>query len=769
MLRIQLLGDFTLAFEDAAVTAVNMARLQSLLAYLVLHRNAPQPRRQLAFLLWPDSSEAHALTNLRKAVYRLRRALPHADAFLLVNARMVQWNPDAPFTDDVTKFLAAIAADRLQEAVALYGGDLLPGCYDDWVISEREHLHHMLIGALEKLALRFEAARNYSDAIGCAQRLVQNDSLREESYRHLMRLHAANDERAAAMHVYHACVTTLRRELNVEPSPLTCEMYERLLYLDARAKPHVQLQASVSPLVGRDHEWSLLQQVWREATSRPRLVLITGETGIGKTRLAEELVEWAIRQGYPALTAHCYSAEGQLAHAPIAEWLRAHPLHGLDDVWLTEVARLLPEILIERPTLPRPGPLTEDWQRLRLFRALAHALVQGHSSLLLLIEDLQWCDRDTLNWLRYILPTPLPRPVQWVIVGTVRTEETVQPQALKSLRETLARTGQLAEIELGPLTESATLALANHVAGRALDAELAPMLFQGTEGHPLFVVEMVRAGLPHGEASVATHAHARVQSSRPLPLKVRQVIEARLAQLSFPARELVELAAVVGRAFTFDVLKLASGTDEETLVRGLDELWQRRIVREQGEVAYDFSHDKIREIVYADQSSARRRWRHRRVAEVLTMLHADQLDAVAEQIAGHYERAGLLERAVQWYRQAAQTAQDLYANQDALELVEHAIQLTTQLRHTDEGNATLAQLYESRGDILDRTGQHDQGRRAYEYALSRAPSTSLQARLYRKLGKLAQACDRNNEVLALYHSAEIALGDQTSITDWWQA
>jgi predicted ATPase len=498
-------------------------------------------------------------------------------------------------------------------------------------------------------------------------------------------------------------------------------------------------------------------------------VLITGETGIGKTRLAEELIEWATRQGYPALTAHCYAAEGQLAHAPIAEWLRAHPLHGLDDVWLTEVARLLPEILVERPTLPRPGPLTEDWQRLRLFKALAHALVQGHSSLLLFIEDLQWCDRDTLDWLLYILQTPLVRPVQWAIVGTVRTEETAQLQALKLLRETLARTGQLVEIELGPLTESATLALANHVAGRALDAELGPLLFQGTEGHPLFVVEMVRAGLPHSEASVTIHAHARIQSARTLPLKVRQVIEARLAQLSAPARELVGLAAVVGRAFTFDVLKHASGTDEETLVRALDELWQRRIVREQGEAAYDFSHDKIREIAYADQSSVRRRWRHRQVAEALITLQADQLDAVAEQIAGHYERAGLLEQAAQWYRQAAQTAHDLYANQDALEHYEHAIQLTTQLSRTDEGNATLAQLYESCGDILDRTGQHDPARKAYECALDRAPAIVSQARLYRKLGRLAQTCDRNNEALAHDHHAEIALGDQPASTDWWQA
>lgn len=772
MLRIQLLSDFTPTLDGTPVTGVSTPRLQSLFAYLVLHRDAPQPRRQLAFLLWPDSSEAQALTNLRKAVHHLRRALPHADNYLLADARTVQLKPNAPFTDDVTEFLTAIAADRLQDAAALYRGDLLPGCYDDWIIPERERLQQNFISALEKLVLQLEAARNYADAISCAQRLLQTDPLREESYRHLMRLHAANDDRAAAMHVYHTCVTTLRRELNVGPSPVTCGMYEGLLHLEARPVPPVQLQASVLPLVGREHEWSLLQAAWRDAGDRPRLVLVTGEAGIGKTRLAEELLEWARRQGLATLTARCYSSEGQLAYAPITEWLRAHAtrLRGLDEVWLTEVARLLPELLIEHPTLPRPAPQTEDWQRLRLFKALAQALLLRHSALLLFVDDLQWCDRDTLDWLRYLLQSHFDKttPVQLAIVGTVRTEETAHTPALKSLRETLARTGQLTEIELGPLTEPATLALANHVAGRALDAALGPLLFQGTEGHPLFVVEMVRAGLPQSEVSVAVHAHARIQSTHTLPLKVRQVIVARLAQLSLPARELVGLAAVVGRAFTFDVLKHASGTDEETLVRGLDELWQRRIVRERGEDAYDFSHDKIREVAYADLSSARRRWLHRQVAEALTTIHADQPGAVAEQIASHYERGGLLEQAVQVYRQAAQTAHELYANQDALRLYEHAINLTAELPRTEERNVTLTQLYESFGDILGRTGQHDLACEAYECALEQASAIVLQTRLYRKLGKLAETRDRYDEALALYHQAEIALGDQPSGTEWWQ-
>jgi hypothetical protein len=199
-----------------------------------------------------------------------------------------------------------------------------------------------------------------------------------------MRLHAANDDRAAAMHVYHACVTTLRRELNVEPSPLTCEMYKRLLHLDARPRPPVQLQASVSPLVGRDHEWSLLQQAWREASSRPRLVLITGETGIGKTRLAEELIEWAIGKAIP-LTAHCYSAESlALAHR---QWLRAHP-RRLDDG--SEVAQFA-----KSSSSAELASSAAHEASACIIQRLLRTRTGSFSCFCSL--NLQWCDRDTLR------------------------------------------------------------------------------------------------------------------------------------------------------------------------------------------------------------------------------------------------------------------------------------------------------------------------------------------------------------------------------------
>lgn len=137
-LGIHLLGDFRVTCGETPVTEIKTSRLQSLLAYLALHRDAAQMPRHLAFALWPDSSEAHARTNLRNLLDLLRVALPHADEFLQLDAQTVQWNRHAPLTFDVAEFQDALTRGELTRAVELYRGDLLPSCYDDWILPERE-------------------------------------------------------------------------------------------------------------------------------------------------------------------------------------------------------------------------------------------------------------------------------------------------------------------------------------------------------------------------------------------------------------------------------------------------------------------------------------------------------------------------------------------------------------------------------------------------------------------------------------------------------
>ncbi|MGD2146624.1 MAG: AAA family ATPase [Anaerolineae bacterium] len=689
-LHIKLLGDFRLAYGDEPVVGFDTPRLQSLLAYLLLHREAPQSRHRLAFLFWPDSPESQALTNLRNLIFRIRHQLPDADRFLSIDRNTVQWRSDAPFDLDVAGFEGALAradqaiatgpreADQdssrlaLEQAVALYAGGLLPSCYDDWIHSERQRLEGAFGQALESLARLLEDRQEYDAAIRFAGRLLRQDALHEDAYRRLMRLYALKGDRARALRIYHQCATVLDRELGVEPSRPTRAVYEQLLALEDVPEPPAPLLgqvATASPLVGRQGAWGQLRNAWRIASrGRPQLVLITGEAGIGKTRLAEDLVQWAARQGIATASARCYASEGELAYGPVAAWLRALPLPEMEPDRRTEVARIFPQILVDLPQQPRPGPLVEAWQRRRFFEALARTVLGAAQPLLLFIDALQWCDRRTLEWLHYLLRFD-PR-AHLLIVGAARPAMTANDAPLTSLLHGLRRDEQLTEIPLSPLTLAETGTLATHVSGRKLGQNLLECLYGETEGNPLFIVETVRAGLPDEVLGSAEEGFICVP--RPLPSRVTDALMARVAQLSPLARSLAELAATIGREFTFSVLANASDRDEDALVRVLDELWRYRILREQGEDAYDFSHDKLREVLYGALSLARRRMLHRHVARALERVHANSLDAVAARIASHYERADEPAEAIRYYQRAAEVADGMQCQERAILYSERA-------------------------------------------------------------------------------------------------
>ena len=351
-LHLRLLGGFDLSFEGRPITAVDAPRLQSLLAHLVLHRDARHPRERLAVLFWPDSEESQARTNLRQALHHLRRALPDSGRFLESEARAVGWRADAPLVLDVAEFEQLVArAERareagderraLQSAVAIYAGDLVPGCYDDWIVPERERLRAAFLAAAERLAELLELEREYRAAIPWARQLLDHDPLNEAACRRLMRLHALGGDRAAALRVYHGFATALAREAGVEPSAVTRDAHERLLEAEAARPPAdtARPATGASQFVGRRQEWETLRRTWqRAAEGEALLALISGEAGMGKTRLCEELVDWVGRQGIVAADSRCYSAAGALAYAPIVELLRSESigagLRRLGEPWL---------------------------------------------------------------------------------------------------------------------------------------------------------------------------------------------------------------------------------------------------------------------------------------------------------------------------------------------------------------------------------------------------------------------------------------------------
>lgn len=301
-MRIHLFGDLSITYGETPVMCKSV-RLQSLLAFLLLHCALPQSRQQVAFAFWPELSERQARNNLRQVLYDLRRVLPDADSFVDVGDATVQWRLGSPFTLDVLDFESALARAEtaeartqraaLEEAVELYRGDLLVACYDDWILPERERLRQRFMRALERLIALLEAERDYRLALEHAQRLLHCDPLREETYCDLMRLASRCGDRTGVVRYYRACVNALRKELEIEPSPETRVVYEQSLSnIAARSTQPttpssflaVETNLPIQPnrFVGRAREVAEIKR-W---IAEHRLVTLTGPAGVGKTRLA---------------------------------------------------------------------------------------------------------------------------------------------------------------------------------------------------------------------------------------------------------------------------------------------------------------------------------------------------------------------------------------------------------------------------------------------------------------------------------------------------
>lgn len=698
-LHIRLLGGFGIATDAAEALSLPGKRQRTLVAYLLLHRDIPSDRKHLAFLLWPESSEQQALTNLRQLIHELRAVLQDPERFLDAGRQLVRWRTDAPCAVDVDEFRAALAlaADAngnetetiaaLSKAVALCDGDLLPECYDDWIEPFRRRLRDDLATTLRRLVRLLEDRREYRTAIPYATRLLELAPLDESLTLALMRLHAADGERGAALDAYAQCAERLRHELGIAPGAVLREFRERLMRAlpmdDERAPP---AEPPPFKLVGRAHEWRRLMQIWtavrREA---PRCIVVSGVAGIGKTRLVEELVRCMAAQGASVATSRCYGTVGNLPYASIADWLRSPSLRaavaGLAEAKRAELTSILPEC--DRGAGSAGGGKPHPEARRRLFEAVAHAVAAASQPVLLFLDDLQWADRETFEWIGWFLRSTTPARV--VVVATLRAGEMALETRLDAVVSELAREGRLEEIALEPLCESEAAALGAAVSGVALDEEASRELHAETEGHPLYIVERMRAQeaqLPGGASSdhstvqAGTSGGKRVQ--RPLPQRVRAIIEYRLAQLSPTARSVVGVASVVGREFALDLLAETAQLRAEDAETALEELLARRLVRDRGDGVYDFTHDRIREVAYAALGPARRRRLHRRIAEAQIVSAAGVGRSVAA-IAKHLEQAGLVEGAIPYYRLAAEHAMAIYASGEAMRHLETALALLKQL------------------------------------------------------------------------------------------
>jgi len=545
--------------------------------------------------------------------------------------------------------------------VRWYRGELLPGSYDDWVLAARSELEDRCVELYDRLTVALRQAGDLEAAVAAARDRIRLRPLEEIGYRRLIHLQGDLGDRAGALTTYHHAASIMERELGVEPDPATRRVLDRILArADAKPVPQVtpvpvRTGPASAQLVGRAAELGRLRAAWRAAAQgRPGLVLVTGGAGVGKTRLVTELAATARRAGAVVATTQCFGTAGQLALSPVADWLRTPAMQGaaaqLDPVWRVEVERLVPATGRTRADSGSPA-MAEAWQQHRFFEGLARAVAGTGRPTLLVLDNLHWCDQETLRFLAFCLGLLADAPV--LVAATARDDD--HGAALADWTARMRASGFLTEIAVGPLDAAGTASLAEAIGDGRLSDDDAATLHATTGGFPLYVIEAVRGG----SAPAAD-----------LPA----VLAGRLAQLSAPAREVAGLAAAVGRDFTLDLLSEAGDLDPGTVVSAVDELWRRRIVRETDD-GYDFSHDLVRDAAYGQVSRAGRWLRHRRIAQALELLHADDLDTVAVQVGQQYARGGRADRAVDFYRRAAGVASGVFAHGEAIRLYQEALQL----------------------------------------------------------------------------------------------
>ena len=578
--------------RDGVAVAFDTRKALALLAVLAL-ADRPRPRDVLAELLWPEHDSEHARGALRRTLSALRSGVgPDVVEATRDRVSLVR----APgLTVDVDVFRSAAAAGDPGAAAAAFRGEFLEGFglrdapgFEDWQRSEADGLARELAAVLARLV---EA----SGDVAVAQRWLELDPLHEPAHRALIRLYAERGDRAAALAQYRECVRTLSRELGVPPLAETTRLYEAIsegtLETPATDGPGAPAPAAPpprAPLVGRDREWAALLGAYDGIAGDGGAVLLEGEAGIGKTRLAEELVAYVREQGAAVLAGRAYEEEAALAYGPVVEALRRRLrdddswVAGVGDRALCEAARLLPD-LSAAPPPPLDGPAAQARFLDGVWETLA-AAAAGPVPGLLVIDDVQWADEATFGLLTYGLRRLGGRRL--LVLLTSRAP-------LRRAPATVIGLDRLGEDEVGELLRATVPDPA---------PELARRLYEETEGLPFLLVEYLNS--------------LGADPDWALPQGARELLLARLDPVSETGRQVLATAAVIGRSFEVDTVRAASGRGDEETVAALEELVQRGLIRE-GRFDYDFAHEQLRRLVAEETSLARRRLLHGRAADAL--------------------------------------------------------------------------------------------------------------------------------------------------------
>jgi DNA-binding SARP family transcriptional activator len=753
-------------------------------ACLALNAGRPVTRERLIAALWGEDAPAGHSQALNVVLSKLRRALGAGvienageRAVQLISVAHVDLDDVQPALDrafaarDAGEWPDVIeAADQVATAA---DAGLLPGYEAPWLEDPRRRLDEHGLQALE---LRGDAGlalggAELAHAERAATELVERAPFRESGHLLLMRVREAQGNVVEALRVQERLRTLLRDELGVAPGPQVQAEFERLL----KAEQSQQAAPAPAPtppprpaepvreddgqffatrsggrFVGRRAELDALTELFaRAAEGQRQLVLLEGEPGIGKTRLAVQFMQACEADGAIALYGRC-DAETHIPYQPFVEALRRYVARTSVDrlaPWSAELGRVVPELIADREM---PGPESAD--RYRLFDAAADVLTDMARAqpVVLVLDDLHWADKPTLLMLRQLVRAAEESPI--MIVASFR--DTERPEVLTDILVQLRREHYYETIALRGLDEADASELIGEF-GSEVPEHVNRKLWEGTKGNPFFLEEMVRH-LGSGSAD-GNGAPWPVE----LPEGMREVIDRRLASLSDDARDVLTTAAVVGREFSIELLEELGSYDEDKLDAVVDESVGAHVIAEVPGVygRFSFTHSLIRQTLYDGLTGTRRGRLHLRVAEAL-----ERLDADPRELAHHFSLSPPTRgatKAVEYAQRAARGASAQLAYEEAARLYEVALHA---LEQSGADGEQRCELLLAGGDAQTKAGESIAARATFRDAADSARALGsakllAQAALgYGSAGQMAGGVV-DETVVRLIEEALAAVGD----------
>jgi len=701
LLEIHLFGLPRLVMNGRAVEGIRRKN-RALVFYLAANKQRTT-RENLLALFWPDHERASAQPILRTMIYDLRKQLGNA---LQVDDRTIALSTDTFIDVRVLSTALDSPTSDLQEltnALALYKGDFLEGFllvdspqFNDWAVSERERYSLLAMHGYARLAGHYEGLHDYPAALASMRRALAFNPYQEDLQRDVMRLLYLNGDRTGVIRQYESLRKLLDEEMGVPPMPETRNLYDAIIteaFPTSPAEsiaPISALRSSagepVLPFMGRETELEILE---RQLDSG-KLILLEGEAGIGKTRLVSELIASQFRRKGSGLVLQgvAFELEQGLPYQPILDAVRgllARPVWeslsaqlDLAPVWLTELAHLLPELLTQYPHTPAPAQPADEarlWESLlQFFRALSR-----RGKVWLFLDDLHWADAATIGWLGYLI-----RHISSPGLVLIATSRPVEGRTdLIKLLQTLGREDRLVHLRLSTLTEAAMHQMAAALSPKH-DELLSGWLIENAEGNPFFLTALVRYA--HGIGMLKTDGsldEELLSSSLVIPATIQNLVESRLLRVSENARQVLHIAAIIGREFDFELVQRASSLSEADILDAIEELQTAHLVRPLKGEKFAFDHSLTMQVALQDISQTRQHSLHRRIAEALEAIYQNELDPVSGSIARHFIDGNQPRRAAAYAFRAGQFAANLAAWVEAIAFCEQALEFEVdELQHS---------------------------------------------------------------------------------------